>query len=205
MLLYPVAPFAHFFPRGLSMNVTRSLSLAAVFSLTASTAFAFGLDDVTNAVNAASAGNNSASSSMLGNPQTLDLVSSLSSLNLSPQQAVGGTGAMLDLAKNQLPGAQYAQLLQSVPGLDQLVGSNGLQQLSGLGSILGGSAATPVSGAATAAVSNVNSLQDLNNAFGALGMDSSMIDQFTPLLLQYLGKQGADPSLLGSLGSLWGA
>jgi len=112
---------------------------------------------------------------------------------------------MLDLAKNQLPGAQYAQLLQSVPGLDQLVGSNGLQQLSGLGSILGGSAATPVSGAATAAVSNVNSLQDLNNAFGALGMDSSMIDQFTPLLLQYLGKQGADPSLLGSLGSLWGA
>ena len=187
------------------MNVTRSLSLAAVFSLTASTAFAFGLDDVTNAVNAASAGNNSAPSSMLGNPQTLDLVSSLSSLNLSPQQAVGGTGAMLDLAKNQLPGAQYAQLLQSVPGLDQLVGSNGLQQLSGLGSSLGGSAATPVSGAATAAVSNVNSLQDLNNAFGALGMDSSMIDQFTPLLLQYFGKQGADPSLLGSLGSLWGA
>lgn len=56
------------------MNVTRSLSLAAVFSLTASTVFAFGLDDVTNAVNAASAGNNSASSSMLGNPDRKSVV-----------------------------------------------------------------------------------------------------------------------------------
>jgi len=133
------------------------------------------------------------------------LINSLSSLNLSPQQAVGGTGAMLDLAKNQLPGAQYSQLTESVPGLDQMVGSNGLQQLSGLGGLLGGSEAAPVSSEATAAVSNVNNLQDLNKAFSALGMDSGMVEQFTPLLLQYFGQQGADPSLLSSLGSLWGA
>jgi hypothetical protein len=187
------------------MNITRNLSLVAVLSLTANPVFSFGLDDVTNAVSAASGGNSGASTSMMASPQTLDLVSSLSSLNVSPQQAVGGTGAMLDLAKNQLPGAQYSQLAQSVPGLDQLVGSNGLQQLSGLGGMLGGSAATPVSSEATAAVSNVNNLQDLNTAFSALGMDSSMVEQFTPLLLQYFGKQGADASLLSSLGSLWGA
>lgn len=186
------------------MSFSRNLSLAAILSLAASPVFAFGLSDVTNAVNAASGGNGNASTSMLSNPQNLELINSLSSLNLSPQQAVGGTGAMLDLAKNQLPGAQYSQLTQSVPGLDQLVGSNGLQQLNGLGGLLGGSAAKPLSSEATAAVSNVNNLQDLNKAFSALGMDGGMVQQFTPLLLQYFGTQGVDTSLLTSLGSLWG-
>lgn len=187
------------------MNFSRCLTLASVLCLTTSQVFAFGLGDVTNAVNAANGGSTGSASSMLGNPQTLNLLQSLSSLNLTPQQAVGGTGAMLDLAKNQLPGAQYAQLAQSVPGIDKLVGSNGVQQLAGLGGMLGGSAAKPLSSETTAALSNVNDLQGLHQAFGALGMDSSMIDQFTPLLLQYFGKQGADPSLLSSLGRLWGA
>jgi hypothetical protein len=186
------------------MNFPRNLSLAALLCLTASPVFAFGLDDVTNAAATLGAGNSASSTSALANPQSLQLVQALSGLNLTPQQAVGGTGAMLDLAKNQLPGNQYSQLTSSVPGLDQMVGSNGLQQLSGLGGLLGGSAATPVSSEAAAAVSNVNSSQDLTNAFSALGMDSSMVQQFTPLLLEYFGGKGVDTSLLNSLGSLWG-
>jgi hypothetical protein len=148
--------------------------------------------------------NNGSSASALASPQSLQLVEALSGLNLTPQQAVGGTGAMLDLAKNQLPGNQYSQLTSSVPGLDQMVGSNGLQQLSGLGGLLGGSAAKPVSSQTAAALSNVNNGQDLTKAFSALGMDGGMVQQFTPLLLQYLGGQGVDTSLLNSLGSLWG-
>jgi hypothetical protein len=35
-------------------------------------------------------------------------------------------------------------------------------------------------------------------------MDSSMVSQFAPLILQYLGQQGAGGSALQSLGSLWG-
>jgi hypothetical protein len=36
-------------------------------------------------------------------------------------------------------------------------------------------------------------------------MDSSMVSQFVPLILQYLGQQGARGSALQSLGSVWGA
>ena len=37
-----------------------------------------------------------------------------------------------------------------------------------------------------------------------LGMDSGMIGQFAPLLLQYFGQQGVGASLLSSLGGVWG-
>lgn len=50
---------------------------------------------------------------------------------------------------------------------------------------------------------NVENRSDLDNAFKALGMDTGMIGQFAPLLLQYLGQQGIAGSLLQSLGSLW--
>ena len=186
------------------MKFSRQLCLAAAFALPVSPLFAFTLDDVTRAAGALSGGNQSVSSRALADPQSLRLLQALGGLNLTPQQAVGGTGAMLDLAKNQLPGNQYSQLTSSVPGLDQMVGSNGLQQLSGLGGLLGGSAAKPVSSEAAAAVSNVNNTQDLTKAFSALGMDGAMVEQFTPLLLEYLGGKGVDTSLLNSLGSLWG-
>lgn len=185
------------------MNFSRNLSLAVVLCVTASPVFAYGLDDVTKAASAVAGGNSASSASALANPQSLQLVQALNSLNVTPQQAVGGTAAMLDLAKNQLPGSQYSELTSSVPGLDQLAGSNGLEQLSGLTGMLGGSAAKPVSSEAAAAVSNVNSTQDLTKAFSALGMDGGMVEKFTPLLLDFLGGQGAGVEQLSGLGDLW--
>jgi len=43
-------------------------------------------------------------------------------------------------------------------------------------------------------------LGDVDNAFKALGMDTGMIGQFAPLLLQYLGQQGIAGALLQNLG-----
>ena len=51
----------------------------------------------------------------------------------------------------------------------------------------------------------VENRNDLDNAFKALGMDTGMIGQFAPLILQYLGQQGIAGSLLQNLGSLWGS
>jgi hypothetical protein len=194
-----------FYYEGLSMNFSRHLTLAAALSLAAGPVLAFSLNDAATALSAASGGTESnTDASLLANPQSLELLQSLSALKLTPQQAVGGAGAMLGLAKNQLPGTEYTQLKQSIPGLQQLEGSNGLQQLSGLSGLLGKSAGTPLSKEANAAVANVNSLPELNQAFGALGMDSGMVGQFAPLLLQYLGQQGVAGPLLSSLGALWG-
>jgi hypothetical protein len=46
---------------------------------------------------------------------------------------------------------------------------------------------------------------DVNKAFGALGMDSGMVSQFVPVILQYLGQQGASGSALSALSGVWGA
>lgn len=187
----------------LTMNIPR-LSLVAVLSLAACPVLAFNLGDAANALSTASGNNAGDASSMLGNPQSLELLQTLSSLKLTPQQALGGTGALLGLAKNQLPSAEYSQLNQSIPGLEQFEGSKGLDQLNGLSGLLGKSAGAPLSAETTASLGNVNSLPALNQAFSALGMDSGIVGQFAPLLLQYFGQQGVNGSLLNSLASLWG-
>jgi hypothetical protein len=186
------------------MKISRSVVLASVLSLGVSPVFAagFNLNDAAGALSTLSGGKTAATGS---NAQTLSLVNSLSQLNVTPQQAVGGTGAMLSLAKNQLSGSDYGQLAQSVPGVDKLVGSEGLSNLSSLSSLLGKKTTATPSSAVQDAVSNVQNTADLNSAFSALGMDNSMVGQFAPILLQYLGQQGASNSLLSSLGNVWGA
>lgn len=187
------------------MKTAHRLLLLGALSMTTFPALAFSLSDAANVVSTAGGANaGGEAANLLGNPQSLELLQALSSLKLSPQQALGGTGALLGLAKNQLPSAEYSQLNQSIPGLNKLEGSNGLQQLNGLSGLLGESAGAPLSAEATAALGNVNNTQQLNQAFSALGMDSGMIGQIAPLLLQYFGQQGVQGALLNSLGSVWG-
>ena len=187
------------------MKTAHRLLLLGALSMTTFPALAFSLSDAANVVSAAGGANGGGeAANLLGNPQSLELLQALSSLKLSPQQALGGTGALLGLAKNQLPSAEYSQLNQSIPGLNKLEGSNGLQQLNGLSGLLGESAGAPLSAEATAALGNVNNTQQLNQAFSALGMDSGMIGQIAPLLLQYFGQQGVQGAWLNSLGSVWG-
>lgn len=187
------------------MKTAHRLLLLGALSMTTFPVLAFSLSDAANVVSTAGGANaGGEAANLLGNPQSLELLQALSSLKLSPQQALGGTGALLGLAKNQLPSAEYSQLNQSIPGLHKLEGSNGLQQLNGLSGLLGKSAGAPLSAEATAALGNVNNTQQLNQAFSALGMDSGMIGQIAPLLLQYFGQQGVQGALLNSLGGLWG-
>jgi len=115
---------------------------------------------------------------------------------------VGGAGAMLGLARNNLSSEDYGQLTKAVPGLDLLAGASALGGLSGLGDLLGKNSENP-SALSNALGSNVQNRSDLDNAFKALGMDTGMIGQFAPLLLQYLGQQGIAGALLQNLGSLW--
>jgi hypothetical protein len=93
-------------------------------------------------------------------------------------------------------------LSKSVPGLDQLAGTSALGSLGGLGGALGSAGGNS---AISGALGNVQSMGDVNNAFSALGMDSSMVGQFVPVILQYLGQQGAGGSALSALSGVWGA
>jgi hypothetical protein len=180
------------------MKISRGFALASLMSLAASPVFAqFSLNDAANAISGMKGDN--AAAAAAPTPQTADLLSALSELNVTPQQAVGGAGAMLGLAKNQLSSTDYSELAKSVPGIDILSGGGELGALAGLLGSSGKAAGLDN------ALGNVKNTNDLNDAFSALGMDGGMIGQFAPVLLQYLGQQGVGGSLLDSLGGIWGA
>ena len=180
------------------MKISRGIAMASLMTLAASPVFAgFSLDDVTKAASSMQGGN--AATAAAPTSETAGLLQAVTGLGVTPQQAVGGTSAMLGLAKNQLSSTDYSQLAKEVPGIDKLSGGSG--NLAALSGLLGSSGK---SAGLENALGNVKDTNDLNNAFSALGMDSGMIGQFAPVILQYLGQQGVGGSLLGSLGSIWG-
>jgi hypothetical protein len=196
------------------MNVSRGFALAslmAVASLTtlaASPAFAqFSLIDAAKAVSAMQGeeGNESddADGVVAAAPKAAGLLNTLGSqLDVTPEQAIGGAGAMLGLARNQLSGQDFSELSKNVPGLAQIAGNSAIGGLNGLGGLLGGGA--DKNALLDGLLGNVKDTNDLNNAFSALGMDTGMIGMFAPVILQYLGQQGVAGSLLQNLGGIWG-
>ena len=169
-----------------------ALTLALGLSAAAGTAQAFSLGDAARLASSVT-GTDSPTA------RSADLVSKLTDLNVSPEQAVGGTSALLNLAKNQLAGADYAQLMNSVPALQNLGGNSLLNQAGAVSGLLG--KANPLG--KSAVTNEMNSLSDVGNAFSGLGMDAGMISQFAPVLLEFIGGQGVGQPLLGSLTSLW--
>ena len=180
------------------MKISRGFALASLMTLVASPVFAgFNLNDVAGAVAGMQGGDKAATAAPTS--QTAGLLSALSALDVKPEQAIGGTSAMLGLAKNQLSASDYSELAKSVPGIDKLSGGSG--NLGALAGMLGSSGKAA---GLENALGNVKDTNDLNTAFSALGMDSGMVGQFAPVILQYLGGQGANSSLLGKLAQAWG-
>jgi hypothetical protein len=186
------------------MNFKRSLSLTALMALASNCAFAFNLNDAVNAASTLQGGTKSDGTAVAAAPQAAGLLNTLGSqLKVTPEQAVGGTGAMLGLAKSKLSSTDYSALAKQVPGLDSLSGSNAVGGLNGLGALLGSSKSGEAS-KLDSLLGNVKSTADMNNAFTKLGMDSGMVGQFAPVILQYLGQQGVGGTVLQSLASAWG-
>ena len=186
------------------MKVSRSLTLAALMAFATSPAFAFNLGDAVNAASALQNGNSKDQAAVTATSDAATLLNTVkSSTGVTSEQAIGGTSAMLGLAKNNLSTTQYTELTKSVPGLSALTGNNALSNLSSVTGLLGKTDSSKVS-ALNNAMTNVKTTADMNSAFSQLGMNSSMVTQFAPVILQYLGTQGTSGSVLQSLGSLWG-
>lgn len=186
------------------MKVSRGFALSCLLALAANPAFAqFSLSDAANVVSAMQ-GSSGEEGAVAVAPKAAGLLNTLGSeLKITPEQAIGGAGAMLGLAKNRLSEPQFSELSKSVPGLDQIAGNSAIGGLNGLGGLLGGG--SDKNALLDGLLGNVKDTNDLNNAFSALGMDSGMIGQFAPVILQYLGQQGVGSSLLQNLGGIWGA
>ncbi|TBU91631.1 DUF2780 domain-containing protein [Stutzerimonas kirkiae] len=180
------------------MKNSLAITIAAALAIATGPASAFDLGEAAKLASAVS-GNQA----VAANSGTLELLGTLSNLDVTPQQAAGGTTALLKLAESKLTASDYTQLAAQVPGLEKLSSSGNLGQLASLGGSLLGKKDTS-SNALNGVLENVQSLQDVNKAFSALGMDNSLVGQFSPIILQYLGNQGLSTSLLQSLSGIWG-
>lgn len=138
----------------------------------------FGGEEETSSAAKEATGSSTAPQTNMLSQGLLDLVSS--QLDVTPTQAAGGVGALMGYASNALP-SEYSQQLNSLlPGLD----NSGDSSLTS--SLLG----------------SVKDMDSVKTAFSALGMDSSMVDQFIPLIEGYLGDNGGS-DLVGALSNIW--
>ncbi|MEZ8254533.1 DUF2780 domain-containing protein [Vibrio splendidus] len=97
--------------------------------------------------------------------------------SVTSDQAIGGIGSMLALAQNSLGSADNKELASLIPGMSSL-------ESTGLSSVLSSQGA-------------------VESAFAGLGMDSSMVTTFAPIILQALQSQGATSGLMDSLAAIW--
>lgn len=102
--------------------------------------------------------------SLTSNPLIKNLTSTL---GITPTQAVGGTAAIINNAKNNMKPADFTALTKQVPQAGTLLG---------------------------AAPAGLLGMGSLGSQFSFLGMDASMISKFTPLVLEYL-QSGATPAM----------
>lgn len=108
------------------------------------------------------------------------LVQTLASqLNVTPDQAAGGAGAIFNYAKGALPSNEYAKVEGAVPEAAELVKkAPPADTTSAAASALGkaGGTAAGVAG--------------LGSSFQKLGLSSDMVGKFVPVVVDYAEKKG---------------
>ena len=117
---------------------------------------------------------------------TSKLIGSLvDTLGVSEEQATGGSGAVFKEAKNNMSSGDYSQLLNAVPGIDSLISA--APQAGGLAgqasSLLGGSG-----GSATG-------MANLADSFSKLGLAPDMVNQFVPVILDFVQSEGGQQAM----------
>ena len=114
---------------------------------------------------------------------TSKLIGSLvDKLGVSEEQATGGAGAVFNEAKNNMDPGDYTQLLKAMPGIDSLISSApGVGGLAGkASSLLGGSA---------------GSMTGLADSFSKLGLSPDMVNQFVPIIMDYVQSEGGQQAM----------
>ena len=106
-------------------------------------------------------------------------------LGVSEEQATGGAGAVFKEAKNNMDPGDYTQLLKAVPGIDSLMST--APQAGGLAStassLLGGSGGS------------AKGMANLADSFSKLGLAPDMVNQFVPVILDYVQSEGGQQAM----------
>lgn len=102
-------------------------------------------------------------------------------LGITPEQAVGGSGALFGLAKSRLKPEEFGKVASAVPGMDGLLAAAPQSPMGG-GSALG-SVTSALPGA-------IGGLAPVAGAFKSLGLSPEMAAQFVPILTNFVGGKG---------------
>lgn len=113
-------------------------------------------------------------------------------LGVTPQQAMGGAGALLQIAKTRMNPDAFAKLSTQIPDIQQLLSAvPTLKPQTGLGGLagkLGGLAGNSSIGTALTAVS----------IFQQLGMKPETMEKFIPVVIDY-ARGNTDEAIAGGL------
>lgn len=117
-------------------------------------------------------------------------------LGISPAQAMGGAGSIFSVAQQMMTPNNFGLVSNSVPGMSQMLAA--APKMAGYGSGAGGlmgSAASALGGG-----SSLGQMAMLASSFQNLGLGTGMVNQFIPVILQYVQTQGG-ASTMGLLQS----
>jgi hypothetical protein len=101
-------------------------------------------------------------------------------LGVTPQQAMGGAGALLQIAQTRMNPEAFAKLSQQVPDVSQLLSAvPALQPQSGLGGLAGKLAGLSGDNSISTALTAVSLFQQL-------GMKPETMQKFVPVVVDYV-------------------
>ncbi len=109
------------------------------------------------------------SSSIGGLGSSMELINSLGKLGVTPDQAIGGVGALMNLAEGKLSADDFTKVAGAFPDLDNI-----MKQAEGLGAFTG-----PLS-----------DMAGVESSFEKLGMDKSKVSEFIPEVSNFASQKG---------------
>ena len=113
-------------------------------------------------------------------------------LGVTPAQATGGAGSLFSTARQGMSPADFAQVSKAVPGMDQYLAAAPSQAAPSLGTAGLMSAAGSALGGSGSALGTAASLA---GSFQSLGLNSGMVSQFIPIVLQYVNTTGGSSTM----------
>jgi hypothetical protein len=118
-----------------------------------------------------------------GDPTSLTNIL-VSQLGVSQQQALGGTGAIFRAAKEGMDPQAFATLSQSIPGMNSML--NAAPKMSeSMSNITGG-----ISSMMGGANNTLGSMASLISSFKQLNLSPNMVNQFIPIVTNYVRTNG---------------
>ncbi len=180
----------------MQQNTFLTLCASLAFSMAFNNADAAGWQDLLNSVNNRTQGQTNTSVQPLQQGQqavntTLPVTSgSLTELlmqrtGVTGAQAQSGAGALFQVAKTKMQADAFTQLEQSVPGMQGMLGA--APALSQQGGLLGGLSSLAGTSGGTA-----GTLLSVAAAFQQQGMSPAMVQQFIPVVIDYVKSHGSE-------------